>query len=108
MITLNGIVPVGPNGVVILQAHKFAAGSGTTDILKFKFSAPNFNAGVKYVLDFCFGLPNNPCGTPTSYVVVVPEGEERLAVVSSSIFVDHVLVVGQGTKVAVPYAVTIE
>jgi len=105
MITLNGMVPVGKAGLVILQANK---ASGATCTLKFKFSAPAFNAGVKYALNFCIGPATNPCGLPSSFVVVVPEGEERLAVVPASIFTDNVLVVGQGTKVPVPYAVTIE
>jgi hypothetical protein len=104
-ITLNGMVPVGRAGMVILQAHKQA---GTTDTLKFKFSAPSFDAGVAYVLSFCIGPTANPCGQPTSYVVQVPGGEERLAVVPSSVFVNNVLVVGQGTTRPVPYSVTIE
>lgn len=105
-ITLNGIVPVGRNGVVILQAHKL---SGTTsDTLKFKFTAPSFNAGVPYALNFCIGPATNPCGLPTSYVVNVPGGEERLGVVPASVFANNVLVVGQGTTRPVPYSVTIE
>lgn len=104
-ITLNGIVPVGRAGVVILQAHKQ---TGTTDTLKFKFTAPSFDAGVKYALDFCIGPSTNPCGLPTSYVVNVPGGEERLAVVPSSVFVNNVLIVAQGTNRPVPYSVTIE
>lgn len=104
-ITLNGMVPVGKAGVVILQAHKQ---TGTTDTLKFKFTAPTFNAGVKYALDFCIGPATNPCGLPTSYVVNVPGGEERLAVVPSSVFANNVLIVGQGTTRPVPYSVTIE
>ena len=80
-ITLNGMIPVGQAGLVILQAHKQ---SGTTDTLRFKFSAPAFNAGVKYATNFCVGPATNPCGLPTSYVVVVPGGEERLAVLPAS------------------------
>lgn len=105
-ITLNGMVPVGKNGVVILQAHKLSG--TTTDTLKFKFTAPTFNAGVNYALSFCIGPSNNPCGLPTSYVVNVPGGEERLAVVPSSVFANNVLTVGQGTTRPVPYSVTIE
>src|ERR1700686_3065906 len=102
-ITLNGMVPVGQAGLVILQAHKQ---SGATDTLKFKFSAPSFNAGVKYVINFCIGPATNPCGLPTSYVVPVPGGEERLAVVPASIFEKSVLTVGHGTSRPVPFAVT--
>jgi hypothetical protein len=104
-ITLNGMVPVGPTGLVILQAHNQ---SGATDTLRFKFSAPAFNAGVKYAISFCIGPATNPCGLPTSYVVSVPGGEERLAVVPASVFEKNVLTVGQGTARPVPYAVTIE
>jgi len=105
-ITLNGVVPVGRAGIVILQAHKLSG--ATSDTLKFKFTAPSFNAGVPYVLSFCIGPPTNPCGLPTSYVVQVPGGEERLAVVPSSVFANNVLVVGQGTARPVPYSVTME
>lgn len=105
-ITLNGMVPVGRNGIVILQAHKLSG--ATTDTLKFKFTAPTFNAGVAYALSFCIGPASNPCGLPTSYVVQVPGGEERLAVVPASVFANNVLVVGQGTARPVPYSVTIE
>ncbi len=105
-ITLNGIVPVGRAGLVILQAHKQSG--TTTDTLKFKFSAPAFNAGVRYALSFCIGPATNPCGLPTSYVVEVPGGEERLAVVPASVFEKNVLTVGQGTARPVPFAVTIE
>jgi len=104
-ITLSGKVPLGSAGLVILQANKMSA---TTDTLKFKFSAPAFNAGVPYTLNFCIGPASNPCGLATSYVVVVPVGHEQLAVVPASIFTDNVLTVSQGTKVPVPFAVTIE
>jgi len=104
-ISLSGMVPVGKAGLVILQANKMSA---TTDTLRFKFSAPAFNAGVKYALNFCIGPASNPCGLPTSYVVVVPGGQDQLAVVPASIFIDDVLTVSQGTKVPVPFAVTIE
>jgi len=105
-ITLNGMVPVGRAGLVILQAHKLDA--SPSDTLKFKFSAPAFNAGVAYTLNFCIGPASNPCGLPTSYVVTVPGGEERLAAVPASVFKDNVLIVGQGTNRPVPFAVTIE
>ena len=104
-ITLNGMGPVGRTGTVILQAHKQ---SGMTDTMKFKFTAPSFNAGVAYVLSFCICPSTNPCGLPTSYVVNVPGGEERLAVVPSSLLTNNVLIVTQGTTRPVPYSVTIE
>jgi hypothetical protein len=101
-ITLNGIVPVSRAGVVILQAN---GQSGATGTLKFKFSAPTPGA---YSMDFCIGPTENTCGLPTSYVVVVPGGQERLAVVNAGVFTNNVLVVAQGTTRPLPFSVTIE
>ena len=69
---------------MILQPHKQ---SGTTDTLKLKFRAPSANAGLAYALNSCIGPPSNPCGTLTANVVRVPGGEERLAIVPTSVFV---------------------
>jgi hypothetical protein len=105
-ITLNGVVHSGGTGLVILQAHTLSAGSG---ILKFKFSAPTFNAGTPYVLDFCIGPAANPCQSATaSYIVHVPVGEERLGVVDANVFANNVLVVATGTVKPVPFSVMIE
>jgi hypothetical protein len=103
-ITLNGTVPgtTPPTPVVILEANGEIGPGGP---LKFKFSAPTPGA---YELSFCIGPAANPCGLPSSYVVHVPGGQERLAVVDASIFKNNVLVVGQGTKTPLPFAVTIE
>jgi hypothetical protein len=101
-ITLSGTVPAGTTPVVIIQANNQTGATGT---LKFKFSAPT--AG-KYSFNFCIGPAANPCGLATSYVVVVPGGQERLAVVDASIFKSNVLVVGQGTTQPLPFAVTME
>lgn len=101
-ITLNGTIPPGTTPVVVLEVNKE---SGPGGILKFKFSAP---APGAYTLSFCIGPAVNPCGLPTSYVVVVPGGEERLAVVEAGVFKNNVLVVGQGTTDPLPFAVTIE
>ena len=101
-ITLNGTVPAGTTPVVIIQANNQ---TGATGVLKFKFSAPT--AG-KYAFNFCIGPAANPCGSATSYVVVVSGGQERLAVVDASIFKNNVLVVGQGTNQPLPFAVTME
>ena len=103
-ITLNGTIPAAtpPKPVVILEAN---AESGPGGPLKFKFSAPEPGA---YTLNFCIGPAANPCGLPTSYVVVVPGGQERLAVVDAGIFKKNVLVVSQGTNAPIPFAVTIE
>jgi hypothetical protein len=101
-ITLNGTVPVGQAGLVVIQANKQPKSSG---VLKFKFSAPTAGA---YALNFCIGPASNPCGSQTSYVVVVPGGEALLAVVDASVFSDNVLTVGQGTNNPLPFSVTIE
>ena len=101
-ITLNGTVPVGRAGLVLIQENKQPKTSG---VLKFKFSAPQAGA---YAFNFCIGPASNPCGLPSSYVVVVPGGEERLAVVDASVFTDKVLTVGQGTNQPLPFSVTIE
>lgn len=101
-ITLNGTVPTGQAGFVVIQANKQPKSSG---VLKFKFSAPTAGA---YTFNFCIGPASNPCGLPTSYVVVVPGGEERLAVVDASFFVNKVLTVSQGTNSPLPFSVTIE
>lgn len=102
--TLNGTIPATdpPTSVVILEAN---GERGTGGPLKFLFSAPMPGS---YALNFCIGPATNPCGLPTSYVVVVPGGEQRLAVVDAGIFKNNVLVVGQGTSGPVPFAVTIE
>jgi hypothetical protein len=105
-ITLNGVVHFGGTGLVILQAHKLSGGTG---VVKFKFSAPTFNAGTPYVLNFCVGPAANPCQSPTtSYIVQVPVGEERLAVIDANVFVNNVLVVATGTTKPVPFSVTME
>jgi hypothetical protein len=104
---LNGTIPAGTAPVVIIQANK-QSGATATGVLKFKFSAPAVNAGVPYALSFCIGPETNPCGLPSSYVVNVPAGEDRLAVVDASVFASNVLVVGQGTRVPVPFVVQIE
>lgn len=57
-ITLNGTVPTGSAGLVIIQANKQAKSSG---VLKFKFSAPSAGA---HAFNFCIGPASNPCGLP--------------------------------------------
>ena len=101
-ITLNGTIPPGQNPVVVIPPNNQPAATGT---LKFKFSVPQ--AGP-YAMNFCIGATDNPCGTSDSYVVVVPAGEERLAIVDASFFTNKVLVVSQGTATALPYVVTVE
>ena len=101
-ITLSGTVPVGHAGLVLIQPNNMPKSAGA---LKFKFAAPQAGA---YAFDFCIGPPSNPCGLATSYVVNVPAGEQRLAVVDASAFISNELVVVQGTNTPLPFSVTIE
>ena len=101
-ITLNGTIPSSKTPLVIIQAN---GESGPGGILKFKFSAPQAGA---YTMNFCIGPESNPCGTSSDYVVTVPGGQERLAVVEAGVFQKSVLVVSQGTAGALPFSVTIE
>jgi hypothetical protein len=101
-ITLNGTIPSSSTPLVIIQPN---GEKGPGGILKFKFSAPEAGA---YTMNFCIGPPSNPCGTASDYVVTVPGGEERLAIVEAGIFRTSVLVVSQGTSVALPFSVTVE
>src|SRR5271155_841857 len=102
-ITLNGTIPGSSSaGVVIIEAN---GESGCGGILKFKFSAPQAGA---YTMGFCIGPASDPCGEASDYVVIVPAGQERLAVVQAGVFKKNVLVVTQPTTDDLPFAVTIE
>ncbi|HEX9168142.1 MAG TPA: hypothetical protein VF886_04330, partial [Roseiarcus sp.] len=102
-ITLNGTIPgSSPDGVVIIQAN---GENGPGGVLKFKFSAPQAGA---YAFNFCIGPASNPCAEASDYVVNVPAGQERLAVVEAGLFKKSILVVTQGTSDDLPFAVTIE
>lgn len=103
-LTLSGSHPGGLAPVVILQAH---GQTSATSVVKLLFSAPTAGA---YTMNFCVGPASNPCGfsPPTSYVVSVPGGQQRLAVISAAQLASNVLVVTQGTASAKPYAVSIE
>ena len=101
-ITLNGTIPPGETPVVIIEAN---GEHGPGGILKFKFSAPQAGA---YALNFCIGPASNPCGTSSDYVVNVPGGQERLAIVEGGVFRNSVLVVTQGTSDTLPFSVTVE
>lgn len=101
-ITLNGTIPPGGAPVVILEAN---GESGTHGPIKFKFSAPQAGA---YSFNFCIGPPSNPCGTSSSYVVQVPGGQERLALVDAGIFKKNALVVTQGTSEELPFSISME
>ncbi len=100
-LALTGTVPAGGE-LVLIEENKPPKATG---VLRLKFSAPT--AG-NYSLNFCIGPRSNPCGLPTSRVVTVPGGEERLEEVNASVFKDNVLTVGQGTNTPLPYSMTIE
>ena len=101
-ITVTGTIPTGGRPVVVIPAN---GQTGTAGVLKFQFSAPTAGA---YTMNFCIGPAANPCGMRDSFVVSVPGGQQRLAVVNASVFVDRVLAVSQGTSSALPYSVTVE
>jgi len=100
--TISGVIPPGHDPVVINLHKPIRPGK-----LTFTFIAPPKNAGVRYALDFCIGPAENPCGRPDSHVVNVPEGEARTESFNSALFSTNVLVVGQGTREAVPYTVQV-
>jgi hypothetical protein len=100
--TISGVIPPGKTPVVIKLHKPIKPG-----LMKLTFSAPPKNAHVPYALDFCIGPRENPCGLPNDRVVNVPEGQTRSETVDSAIFSHDVLVVGQGTTVAVPFSVQI-
>ena len=88
--------------VVIIEAN---GEKGPGGILILKFSAPQAGA---YALNFCIGPASNPCGTSSDYVVNVPGGQEKLAVVEAGVFRNSILVVTQGTSSDLPFSVTVE
>jgi len=100
--TINGVIPPGRAPVVIALRRPIRPG-----VISFEFSAPRVNAGVPYAVDFCLGPRANPCGLPGARVVNVPEGQSRSAAFSSILLTRNVLVAGQGTRVAVPFSVTV-
>jgi hypothetical protein len=102
--TINGVIPPGTTPVVINLRQPIKPG-----LLRFRFYARPTNAGVPYAIDFCIGPAFNPCGlpAPTSHVINVPKGQVRSANFDSGIFATNVFVVGQGTRVPVPYSVQV-
>lgn len=99
-----GMVPPGTTGVVI--SFKLPPNRGR---MLFTFAAPRprVSSAVPYTLNYCVGPKANPCGMPSSRVVVVPEGGKKSAAFNSAIFAARVLTVSQGTNAPVPYAVQI-
>ena len=101
-LSITGTIPSGRTPVVIIPANPRGVPPG---VLKLKFSSPSNGA----TLSFCLGPVANPCGTTSSLVVDVSPGQEKLAVIDAQeFFHGAVLVVGQGTNVAVGYSVSIE
>ena len=100
--TLSGVLPPGTTSRILhFRTPRFV------QPMQFRFFAPPVNARVNYALNFCVGPRFNACGLPRSIVVVVPRGQTRLRTFSSALFAHNVLTVGQGTRVPVPYRVTI-
>jgi hypothetical protein len=89
--------------VVLLQEDMLARFAG---VVRFRFSAPA--GGPDYMMGFCIGHRDNPCGTATSHVVNVPGGGESLDAVDASFLKDKILTVGHSTNKSLPYSVTIE
>jgi hypothetical protein len=100
--TISGVIPSGPNPVRINFRRPIRP-----TLMRFTFIAPRRNAGVAYELGFCVGAPANPCGLPTSRTTNVPMGQSRTVTYNSSLFISNILVVGQGTNVALPYMVRV-
>jgi hypothetical protein len=100
--TISGVIPPGKSPLVIKLHQPIKPG-----YLKLTFTAPKKNAHVPYALDFCIGPVENPCGLPDDRVVNVPEGQTKSETVDAAIFAANVLVVGQGTAVALPYTVQV-
>ena len=101
-ISMTGTLPGGTTPIVIIPAN---GQTGARGPIKLLMGAPTPGA---YALSFCIGPASNPCGLSTSFVVNVPGGQQRMAIVDASMFVNNVLVVGQGTTGALPFTITIE
>jgi hypothetical protein len=101
--TIHGTIPAGRRPVVIHLRKPLPPG-----FLRFTFYAPPVNAHVPYAITFCIGPAANPCGLPTDYTVEVPAGQTRTGVVNSALLRTNIFVVGQGTRVPVPYSVTVQ
>ena len=100
-LSVSGTIPPGGGVVVVIPANPKGI---PAEVLKLKFSSPVNGA----ILNFCVGSAANPCGEPTSFVVTVQPGEEKLAVINASEFKDAVLVVSQGTLSTAGYSVSLE
>ena len=100
--TLSGVLPPGRVTKVLTFRRPLLP-----QPMHFQFTAPPVNAGVGYALTFCIGAPANPCGLPSDITVDVLKGQTKSATFNSSLFARRVFVVGQGTRVSVPYLVKI-
>jgi hypothetical protein len=101
--TISGTIPSGRRSVVINLHKPIPPG-----FVRLTMTAPPKNAGVPYDLSFCIGPAANPCGLPTDHDFTVPEGQTRVEVVPATFFSGNIFVVGQGTRVAVPYSVQVD
>ena len=101
--TISGTIPPGHRPVVIPLHRPIKPG-----FMKLSLTAPPKNAGVPYALDFCIGPAANPCGLPTDRVFTVDKGQTRIESVDAAIFQTNVFVVGQGTRIALPYVVKVD
>ena len=87
---------------VLIPANDRGGLTSATGVLSFHFASDPSGA----ILNFCVGPAANPCGTTSSFVVVLGPGQESLAVVNNAEFLKgNVLVVGQGTSSHVGFTV---
>jgi uncharacterized membrane protein YedE/YeeE len=101
-LSLQGTTTSNMRPTTVIKANSQAAATG---VLKFLFSAPSAGS---YSLTFCITSdPANLCGSG-SYVVTVPGGQQRLAVVNAAAFADGALTVYANNSAAYPYSVTVE
>lgn len=99
-ITLSGTVPNGGGLFVLLPTNQ----QGLTGVLKLKFAATGTHGTH---LRFCIGPQSSPCGPTPIYVVDVPIGQERLAVIGAGAFQNNALYVVT-PNFTEPFTITIE
>ena len=100
-LNLSGTVPPASQ-VVLIPANPRGVPKG---VLKLKLTSAVGGA----TLGFCVGPAANPCGDATSFVVNVPPGESKLAVINAADFANGaVLIVNNPTASTVGYGINIE
>jgi hypothetical protein len=100
--TISGVVPPGRTPVTIDLRKPLQHGNIT-----FNFMAGKVDAGVPYDVSFCIGPESNPCGSVLSQAFEVPAGESKTFTIDALVFSCNVLVVGQGTRVRIPYKIDV-